>query len=296
MSPRIFRGRAPGEAVESGAAVETAVVVEPAAAPPESPASVQSVEPSASSAPTTRFSVSRWKLGDRKPHFDNFDVEVRPGATVLDALLEIWRRLDPSLVVRHSCMHASCGTCGVRVNGRESLACDTRVDALPPGKPVKVEPLAGQRLVADLATDMADFYARFEPAAMPQLRAAGVPLGLAPLDSIQSFSRFENCIECGLCLSACPISRINRDYIGPAALAAAARVVAEPRGVALGPVLALASEPDSVWRCHSAMECTAVCPAGVDPAGALIGLRRHVAANGLKRLLGRGLGRSGKAI
>ena len=237
---------------------------------------------------SVQFRVSRSKQGELKPHFDDFDVEVEPGATLLDALLQIRRRHDPSLVVRHSCMHASCGTCGVRVNGRDVLACDTRVAGLPNGKPSVVEPLANQRLVADLATDMVDFYARFEAVGMPLVRAAEVGVGVEPPDGIKSFGRFENCIECGLCLSACPIARTSGEFIGPAALAAAARVVAEPRGRELGPVLALAAEPDSVWRCRDAMECTAVCPSAVDPAMALLTIRRHVAANGLRRLLGRG--------
>jgi succinate dehydrogenase / fumarate reductase iron-sulfur subunit len=232
--------------------------------------------------------VSRFKAGDRKRRFENFEVEAEPGATVLDALLSIRRRLDPSLVVRHSCMHASCGTCGVRVNGREVLACDTKTASLPAGKQIRVEPLRGQRPVADLATDMVDFYARFDAAGLPLVRDAEVPAGVEPPDGMRAFGRFENCIECGLCLSACPISRWSRSYIGPAALAAAARVVAEPRSLGLGPVLALASEPDSVWRCRDAMQCTAVCPSAVDPAAALLDLRRHVAASGLKRLMRRG--------
>ena len=289
MSRIGFRRKAPPESVEPAEAAVTAV--EPVE--PSKPSAVATISPSA---PTTRFRISRWRRGDRQPHFDDFDVEARPGATLLDALLEIRRHQDPTLVVRHSCMHASCGTCGVLVNGRESLACDTKVATLKRGKSIRVEPLAGQRLVADLATDMTDFYARFEPASMPQVRAAGVPVGPAAPDGIQAFSRFENCIECGLCLSACPIARTKPDFIGPAALAAAARVVAEPRGVTLGPVLALASEPDSVWRCQSAMECSVVCPAAVDPARALMELRRHVAANGLKGLLGRALGRRGGAV
>jgi succinate dehydrogenase / fumarate reductase iron-sulfur subunit len=232
--------------------------------------------------------VSRWKKDDRKRHFDSFDVEAEPGATLLDALLQIRRRHDPSLVVRHSCMHASCGTCGVRVNGREVLACDTKLAKLSTRRPVRVEPLANQRLVADLATDMVDFYARFEAVGMPLVRAAEVRGAGVPPDGMKAFGRFENCIECGLCLSACPISRTNRSYIGPAALAAAARVVDEPRDRDLDPVLALAAEPDSVWRCRDAIECTAVCPSAVEPAMALSRLRRHVAAQGLKRRFGRG--------
>lgn len=245
-------------------------------------------EPAEPAVPATHFLVSRWKKGDSRPHFDEFDVPIEPGATVLDALLEIRRRRDPSLVVRHSCLHASCGVCGIRVNGRETLACDRKVADLPAGRPVRVEPLANQRPIADLATDMVDFYARFEAAGLPAVRAAELGPGAAPPENVKAFRRFENCIECGLCLSACPVSRADRSYIGPAALAAAARVAAEPRGLDLGPVLALASEPDSVWRCRDALECTAVCPAGVDPAMALFELRRSLAAAGLRRFLRRG--------
>jgi succinate dehydrogenase / fumarate reductase iron-sulfur subunit len=122
---------------------------------------------------------------------------------------------------------------------------------------------------------------------MPLVRAAAVSSEVRAPEGIRAFGRFENCIECGLCLSACPISRTNRSYIGPAGLAAVARVVAEPRGLELGPVLALAAEPDSVWRCRDALQCTAVCPSAVEPAMALLGLRRHVAARGVRRLFRR---------
>ena len=237
---------------------------------------------------TVHLRVSRSGPGGGGRRFDRFEVEVEPGATILDALLEIRRRLDPSLVVRHSCMHASCGTCGVLVDGREALACDTRVAELPGGRPIMVEPLSNQRVVADLATDMVDFYARFEPAGLPLVRGSETLPKAVPPPGMKAFGRFESCIECGLCLSACPIARADRAYIGPAALAAAARVVAEPRGLDIGPVLALAAEPDSVWRCRDAMACTAVCPAAVEPARALLTLRRHVAWRGLKRLVRRG--------
>ncbi|HEX7611173.1 MAG TPA: 2Fe-2S iron-sulfur cluster-binding protein [Candidatus Limnocylindrales bacterium] len=254
-----------------------------------------SLDPGPPPRPTRVLRISRRRSGDRKPHFDDFEIEVEPGDTVLDALLRIRRTKEPSLVVRHSCMHASCGTCGVRINGRESLACDTKVDSLPakpaktakPAQPIKVESLANQRPVADLATDMVDFYARFEAAGLPLVRNADMASGVEPPDGIKAFGRFENCIECGLCLSACPIARTNHDYIGPAALAAAARIVEEPRGRQLGPVLALAAEPDSVWRCRAALECSVVCPSAVEPALALLTLRRHIAANRARRLFGR---------
>jgi succinate dehydrogenase / fumarate reductase iron-sulfur subunit len=258
---------------------ETASATGPAAVParpaaPDTPAAV-------------RFTVSRFRPGDDKPHFDHFDCTPAADATVLDVLMEIRSQRDPSLVLRHSCMHASCGTCGMRVNGREVLACDTKVASLRTPT-VKVEPLANQNPVADLATDMVDSYARLEEVGLPLVRGARVAANMESPLGVAAYSRFEDCIECGLCLSACPISRMDQSYLGPAALAAAARLAEEPRGRPLGPVLALAAEPDSVWRCRDAMECTAVCPSAVDPAQALSRLRRRVAFDRVKSLLGRG--------
>jgi succinate dehydrogenase / fumarate reductase iron-sulfur subunit len=227
------------------------------------------------------------RTGDRKPHFDEFECTPEPGATVLDVLIETRRGRDPSLVVRHSCMHGSCGTCGIRINGREALACDTKVASFT-APTITLEPLSNQRPVADLATDMVDFYARLEPVGFPLVRSAEVGAGAEPPEGVKAYTRFENCIECGLCLSACPISRTDRSYLGPAALAAAARLADEPRGQPLGPTLALAAEPDSVWRCRDAMQCTVVCPSAVDPARALLTLRRRVAFGRVRSLLGRG--------
>jgi succinate dehydrogenase / fumarate reductase iron-sulfur subunit len=249
-------------------AAETAVV-EPAPA-----------EPAAT--PAVRLRISRFKQGRRRPHFEEFELRPEPDSTVLDALLEVKRTLDPSLVVRHSCMHGSCGACGVRVNGREVLACDTPLAARP-GRRVVVEPLSGQQPIADLAVDMVDFHARMEEVGRPLIRRAEKSADARPPEGIRAFTRFEDCIECGLCLAACPVAASNRRYIGPAALAAAARLVDEPRGHELGPVLALAAEPDSVWRCRDVMECSAVCPAAVEPARSVISLRRRIAARPFHR-------------
>jgi succinate dehydrogenase / fumarate reductase iron-sulfur subunit len=231
---------------------------------------------------STRLRISRFKQDGRKRHFDDFAVTIVAGATVLDALLEIRRTLDPSLVVRHSCMRGSCGDCGVRVDGREVLACDTALPARA-GRPVVVEPLGGQRPVADLAVDMVDFQARMAEVDLPRVRRAASSAAGEPPEGIRSFTRFEDCVECGLCLAACPIAASDRQYVGPAALAAAARIVEEPRERDLGPVLALAREPDSVWRCRDIMECSAVCPAGVEPGTAVISLRRRLAGRAPRR-------------
>jgi len=41
-----------------------------------------------------------------------------------------------------------------------------------------------------------------------------------------------------------------------------------------------------VWRCHSAFECTEACPQNVDPAGAIMALRRDLIKRRFKKLFG----------
>ena len=89
--------------------------------------------------------------------------------------------------------------------------------------------------------------------------------------------RLEDCIECGLCLSACPVAATSHEYVGPAALAAAERLLEEPRGVRREDVLAWASRPEGVWRCHVGFECTrARAPTDAIPAERIMALRREL--------------------
>ena len=242
-----------------------------------------------SAPPTVLLKVFRYCPGEDAPHYDEFRVPAGPRTTVLDALLAVRRGLNPGLILRHSCLHGSCGTCGMRVNGREVLACVTRLEGL--GDPVVVEPLAGLPVVGDLVVDMMEVYQRLEPAGRPLVRASerprterSGPAAQGPV--LEGLERFEDCLECGLCLSACPVAGDPR-YLGPAALTAAERVLEEPRGADPRKMLGWVDDAHGAWRCHAAFECSAVCPAGVDPAGAIMRLRRRLLRDRLPRLIGR---------
>jgi succinate dehydrogenase / fumarate reductase iron-sulfur subunit len=293
--PRILRRDVRGQDAR-GQAGPIDPVVPTRGTEPDAPGSAGSrPEPSAlasdqavSESPGFRFRIWRLRRADRTGHFDEFAWPGWPEATILDALLEFRRSRDRSLVMRHSCMHASCGLCSVRINGREALACDARLADLP-GSTITIEPIRGGAPLADLAVDAADFHARMEAVGLPLVRQAE-SLRAVPPDGVPAYTRFESCIECGLCLSACPVARADRTFIGPAALAAAARVAEEPRGRPLGPILALAAEPDSVWRCHDILECSVVCPAAVDPARLVIGLRRRLALDAVGSIFRRSSG------
>ena len=72
-----------------------------------------------------------------------FEVEAGPDDRLLDVLVDIQRRIDPTLVFRKSCGHGVCGSDAMLINGRERLACKTLVkDVAAEGGPaVTVAPL-----------------------------------------------------------------------------------------------------------------------------------------------------------
>src|SRR6187200_3626422 len=119
---------------------------------------------------TRRFRVHRFRREDGPSHVEEFDVPAGEASTVLEGLRWIEVHADRSLVIRHSCFHASCGTCGVRVNDREALACVTQVRDL--GGEITVEPIANIPVLTDLVVDMEEFYARY-PDAHPLVRSSG---------------------------------------------------------------------------------------------------------------------------
>jgi succinate dehydrogenase / fumarate reductase, iron-sulfur subunit len=236
-----------------------------------------------------RFRVFRWKQGDETPRYDEFTVPIASRSTILDALTQIRVHQDRSLNLRHSCCHASCGTCGMRVNGKDVLACVTNVADLDTDR-VTVEPLQNAPVVSDLVVDMTPFYEAFNPMDRPLVRTsemipdAGVPDGLA------AYQRYEDCIECGICVSACPVASTDPHYLGPAALAAAERVLEEPRDADPKRALRLADNEHGIWRCHVAFECSEACPSSVEPGRLIMTLRRKALGARLARF---GIGKGG---
>ncbi len=223
----------------------------------------------------------------QQPHFDVFAIEVDPDEYVLDGIERIWAFHDRSLCFRHACHHSTCGACGMRVNGREKLACITPIrDMTGDGGQILVEPMRNFPIISDLVVDMTSLYSRMEAVQAPPV----APVAQAEFEHPASdwpekdrhLLRLVDCIECGLCISACPISTTDPAYLGPAVLAGA-----QQRGVRDNPdLLRLVDGPDGAWRCHSVYECTAVCPSFVFPGQRIMNLRRQIVGERLRGLFG----------
>lgn len=204
----------------------------------------------------------------------SYRVEAPPEGMVVDALFAVQRAHDPSLAFRVSCRAGICGSCAVRVDGRERLACQAPLGLCPDG--FRVEPLRNLPVIRDLVSDLDPFFARyglvhpqFEP--RPELsepaRLTASERGLV--------ERTVNCISCGACYSACDVAGLNSAFLGPAALARAFALAADVRDRGPEDRLAAALGRDGAWRCHDIGACTVVCPKAVAPTLAIQALRRR---------------------
>jgi len=205
---------------------------------------------------------------------ERFEVECGERTTLLDALEIIRTGRAPDLAYRHSCHHGSCGTCAVRVDGREVLACLTPLSAIA-GEPL-IEPLRAFEHVADLAVDPGRLF-RALPDGATHLRRAEARdgAGEAP-PGAEGRVRFEDCVECGCCVSACPGSAAEeRPFRGPAALAAVRREALN-RPERAGEMRDIAAAPDGVAACERHLDCSRVCPRAVYPGKHIELLKREL--------------------
>jgi succinate dehydrogenase / fumarate reductase iron-sulfur subunit len=191
---------------------------------------------------------------------------------------------------RHACHHGSCGSCAVRVQGRERLPCITAIADLWNGRgDLRVEPLRNLPLVADLVVDVSSLLGRMAASGMSSTRrverrgdGSGAVEELP--EGIERLLRLESCIECGICLSACPTMAADPRFLGPAGIAGAQRAREETAdGGEAERLLRLVDGEQGVWRCHGAWECTEVCPQGVRPAERIMRLRRELLASRIGR-------------
>ncbi len=223
---------------------------------------------------------------DEKPHYDEFEIDVWKGMTVLDALNEIKEKLDHSLSWRQSCRMGVCGSCAMLINGKPALACQEQVLKLDT-RVITVEPLKSFPVIRDLVPDLTNMF-RHHTAIKPYIIREDEQELLDPTgeflqtpEDVEDYLQFSYCIKCGACISACPISQSDPEFLGPQALSQAYRYIADSRDEGEEERFLVVDSPQGCWRCHFAQSCTFVCPKGVDPALAIQLLKRELVLKNL---------------
>ena len=217
---------------------------------------------------------------DNEKQFMEFNVPYEKWTTVLEAILEVKKHFDHSVAVRYSCRQATCGSCGMIINGKPRLACFTKISELE-SDVVTVEPMKNFPIIRDLAVRferLFDTHHKIKPYLIrddSEISTNEKEFMQSP-EELEQYIQFANCIKCGLCNSACPTMATDSSFIGPQALAQAYRYVADSRDKGKDSRLKIIDDSHGIWRCHFAGSCSQVCPKGVDPAMGIQFLRGYL--------------------
>ncbi len=227
------------------------------------------------------------------PHWDTHTVDLNGHQSVLDAILKIKDDEDGSIGIRCSCQQAICGSCGVRMNGKPGLACNTHLEEAarrghgtgwnPPDDGqretvITVEPMGNMPVIRDLIVDMdAVHWKKIQRVTPWLINKEPVPEReyIVPHENMADVTQTMACIQCGACVSDCLSMEVDPLFVGPAALAKAYRFVGDPRDAEHAERLRdLAEDPHGIYDCTHCFSCIDSCPKDVAPMSQIMRLRR----------------------
>lgn len=226
--------------------------------------------------------IYRWNPSLKlKPWFSIYPIaENNCGPMILDALIQVKDSQDSSLTFRRSCREGICGSCSMNINGTNSLAC---LQSLTTNKKfITIYPLPHMYVIKDLVPDLSNFYAQYK-LIKPWLTNHSKSFKKEYLQS--KTDRFEldglyECILCACCSASCPSYWWNHDkYLGPAILLQAYRWIIDSRDTATRARLDFLNHKMRLFRCHTIMNCSKVCPKSLNPGKAIASIKYQILKN-----------------
>jgi len=226
------------------------------------------------------FKIYRWSPDDgENPRLDAYRIDLDLcGPMVLDALIYIKSEIDGTLTFRRSCREGICGSCAMNIDGTNTLACTKRIDEIKGD--VRVYPLPHMDVIKDLVPDMTHAYAQYG-SVKPWLQNDTTPT--PDQERLQSeeeralLDGLYECIFCMCCSASCPSYWWNGEkYLGPAVMMQAYRWVMDSRDDASGERLDQLEDPFQAFRCHTILNCTRTCPKNLNPAKAIVELKKRM--------------------
>lgn len=243
-----------------------------------------------SSAPGNVLQVKIWR-GGADGAYETYEVPQQDNQTVLDVVTYIQRNLDAALAYRFACRVGVCGSCAMTVNGRPRWTCRTHVSRVAKNGTLEIAPLQNLPVIRDLVTDMTPFFEKWQEARGRFVPGDGPKDALAQVPPEQkeraAASAAIECINCGVCYSACDVVAWRDDYLGPAALNRAWAAYNDVRDGDRVGVLKAVSTGAGCDNCHTHQSCAEHCPVALNPTFSIAGLKRATLKASLKGELGK---------
>ncbi len=232
----------------------------------------------------TYFKIYRWDPESGKaPYLSVFPVTRSDcGPMILDALIQVKNKQDSTLTFRRSCREGICGSCAMNINGINALACLKPIDEVGGffNKVLKIYPLPHMFVIKDLIPDLTNFYAQHK-SIEPWLQRSSISSHFkehfqSKQDRLKLDGLYE-CILCACCSTSCPSYWWNSDkYLGPAVLLQAYRWIIDSRDTYTEKRLNYLQDPFKLYRCHTIMNCSRVCPKNLNPGYVVAKLKNEI--------------------
>jgi succinate dehydrogenase/fumarate reductase iron-sulfur protein len=199
--------------------------------------------------------------------------ELEDEQTALASLIEIKTNIDSSLTFRCGCKTGVCGSCAIRVNGVEKLACKTHLNEND-----LIEPIKNSEVIRDLVVDLSheEKLLRNSNSFLNQFKDEEI----SPNDE-KLIDRQSNCILCQSCFSSCPVYEVDDKFLGPYALTRALRYINDKKEANSLDTLKNIQD-NGIWDCTLCGNCTIVCPQFIDPKTDIMNLRMKSIQNGFE--------------
>ncbi len=191
--------------------------------------------------------------------------EVPEGMTLLEALQFIKTKKDQTLTFNHGCRSEICGSCAMRVNDKEVLACGYRVQ-----EDDVITPLSKMKIIKDLVVNHEK--AQETLSRVKSWFAEPTTIMIQAKEEEKAIEKQTDCILCSSCFSSCPVLEVDENFLGPFALTRAYRYTNDSRYDGAKEIVDAVQEK-GVWDCTLCGECTIACPQGIDPKTDIMMLR-----------------------
>jgi len=221
------------------------------------------------------------------PRMQTYEIHEGDGMTLFIALNEIREKQDASLQFDFVCRAGICGSCGMMINGRPTLACRTLTKDLD--AEISLAPLPVFELIADLSVDTGKWMRGMSERLETWVHMKEQETDLRRLEErmepelAEKIYELDRCIECGCCIAGCGTLRMRDDFVGAAGLNKVARFRLDPRDQRSDEdFYELIGDDSGVFGCMSLLACHDVCPKNLPLATQIAFLRRKMVAVGFK--------------
>ena len=243
---------------------------------------------------TLKFDIFRYNPEEpaSQPRMQAFTLDETENMTLFIALNRLREEQDPGLIFDFCCRAGICGSCGMVVNGRPRLACQTKTKDLP--EVITLLPLPVFKLIGDLSVDTGVWFREMYQKTESWIHTT------KEFDHTKEEERMDNavaeqiyelerCVECGCCIAACGTARLRPDFMGAAALNRIARFRIDPRDERTdSDHFELIGTDAGVFGCMGLLACEDVCPKSLPLQNQLGFLRRKLGITALKRIFTKG--------